>query len=93
MTSKGTRCNNLFPYTTFNFTIMAITNKELLLNMVKRINEKLSSNIELVQKDGKFTLAETPFPITFAARTSAQMIEYLAGLEDAIDYYATRKEV
>ena len=64
---------------------MAITNKELLLNMVKRINEKLSSNIELVQNKGKFTLAETPFPITFAARTSAQMFEYLAGLEDAID--------
>lgn len=64
---------------------MAITNKELLLNWVKRINEKLSSNIELVQKDGKFTLAETPFPITFAARTSAQMFEYLAGLEDVID--------
>lgn len=62
-----------------------VTNKELLLNMVKRINEKLSSNIELVQNKGKFTLAETPFPITFAARTSAQMIEYLAGLEDAID--------
>lgn len=64
---------------------MAITNKELLLNMVKRINEKLSSNIELVQNKGKFTLAETPFQITFAARTSAQMFEYLAGLEDAID--------
>lgn len=53
--------------------------------MVKRINEKLSSNIELVQNKGKFTLAETPFPITFAARTSVQMFEYLAGLEDAID--------
>ncbi len=62
-----------------------VTNKELLLNMVKRINEKLSSNIELVQNKGKFTLAETPFPITFVARTSAQMFEYLAGLEDAID--------
>jgi len=62
-----------------------VTNKELLLNMVKRINEKLSSNIELVQNKGKFTLAETPFQITFAARTSAQMFEYLAGLEDAID--------
>lgn len=62
-----------------------VTNKELLLNMVKRINEKLSSNIELVQNKGKFTLAETPFQITFVARTSAQMFEYLAGLEDAID--------
>lgn len=62
-----------------------VTNKELLLNMVKRINEKLSSNIELVQNDGKFTLAETPFPITFAARTSSRMFEYLAGIEDAID--------
>lgn len=62
-----------------------VTNKELLLNMVKRINEKLSSNIELVQNKGKFTLAETPFQITFAARTSAQMFEYLAGLEDALD--------
>lgn len=64
---------------------MAITNKELLLNWVKRINEKLSSNIELVQNKGKFTLAETPFPITFTARTSAQMFEYLAGLEETID--------
>lgn len=64
---------------------MAITNKELLLNMVKRINEKLSSNIELFQNKGKFTLAGTPFPITLAGRTSAQMFEYLAGLEDAID--------
>lgn len=64
---------------------MAMTNRELLLNMVKRINEKLSSYIELVQNKGKFTLAATPFQITFAARTSAQMFEYLAGLEDAID--------
>lgn len=64
---------------------MAITNKELLLHWVKRINEKLSSNIELVQNKGKFTLAKTPFPITFTARTSTQMFEYLAGLEDAID--------
>jgi hypothetical protein len=63
---------------------MAITT-ELLLNMVKRINEKLSSNIELFQNKGKFTLAGTPFPITLAGRTSAQMFEYLAGLEDAID--------
>ena len=62
-----------------------VTNRELLLNMVKRINEKLSSNIELVKNGRMFTLAETPFPITFAARTSAQMSEYLVGLEDAID--------
>ena len=64
---------------------MAITNKEIITNQVKRINEKLNANIELVQNSAMFTLAETPFPITFAARTSAQMIEYLAGLEDAID--------
>ena len=66
---------------------MAITNKDIINNQLKRINEKLNANIELVQNSGKFTLAETPFPIMFAARTSSQMIEYLAGLEDAIDFY------
>lgn len=72
---------------------MAITNKELLLNKVKRINEKANKDVRLGKSNGTFYLYEmhngTEFPSPFewhtTFRTSAQMMEYLAGLEDAID--------
>ena len=70
-----------------------VTNKELLLNKVKRINEKANKDVRLGKSNGTFYLYEmhngTEFPSPFEShttfRTSAQMIEYLAGLEDAID--------
>ena len=64
---------------------MAITNKEIIQNQLNRINEKLLSNIETTWNKGHALLANTPFPVDFTARNSAQMIEYLAGMEVAID--------
>lgn len=64
---------------------MAITNKEIIQNQLNRINEKLLSNIETTWNKGHAILANTPFPVDFTARNSAQMIEYLAGMEVAID--------
>ena len=66
---------------------MAITNKELLLNMVKRINKKTNRNFGLhmttkfyyLEDDSKHvSLDKTP-------RTALQMFEFLAGFEVAID--------
>lgn len=67
-----------------------MTNKEIIKNQLRRINAMLNANIELVQNGAKFTLAKTPFPITFASRTSSQMIEYLCGVEDTVEYLINR---
>lgn len=64
---------------------MAITNKEIIEGQLRRINEKLLSNIETTWNKSHAILANTPFPVDFTARNSAQMIEYLAGMEVAID--------
>lgn len=69
---------------------MALTSREILENMVKRINEKTGFNIQLVENRKRYTLANTPFPISFNARTALQMIDYLAGMEDVFDYYTTK---
>lgn len=73
---------------------MAITNREILQNQVRRIKEKTGSNLELhftrkfvylyeVKEEGVFE--NFAFGSANANRTHAQMFEYLAGLEDAID--------
>ena len=73
---------------------MAITNREILQNQVRRIKEKTGSNLELhftrkfvylyeVKEEGVFE--NFAFGSANANRTPAQMIEYLAGLEDAVD--------
>ncbi len=73
---------------------MAITNKEIITNQVNRINEKAGTNLLLRKANGYWYLCREvngnelepyPFSGTKTRRTSAQMIEYLAGLEDAID--------
>ena len=79
---------------------MAITNKEIIRNQLKRINEKVNTDIRLGKSNGTFYLYEmnngTEFPSPFEShttfRTSAQMIEYLAGLEDAIGYFTKQGE-
>ena len=73
---------------------MAITNREILQNQVRRIKEKTGSNLELhftrrfaylyeVKEEG--VLKNFAFGSADANRTSAQMFEYLAGMEVAID--------
>ena len=73
---------------------MAITNKELLLNMVERINKKTNRNLGLhftkkfyyLEDDSKqVSLDKTP-------RTALQMFEFLAGFEVAIDFFMKQKE-
>lgn len=72
---------------------MATTNKELLLNMVKRINKKTNRNFGLhmtkkfyyLEDDNKQVgLDKTP-------RTALQMFEFLAGFEVAIDNLLEQK--
>lgn len=74
---------------------MAITNKEIINNQLKRINEKAGSNFQLESVCGHYYLTEDKsfgkISANFTQRNSPQMIEYLAGLEDAIDCF-TRKE-
>ena len=73
---------------------MAITNKEIITNQVNRINEKAGTDLLLRKANGYWYLCREvngnelepyPFSGTKTRRTSAQIIEYLAGLEDAID--------
>lgn len=74
---------------------MAITNKEIINNQVKRINKKVSATF-IVGKDvtGEYLFLQSDKPIfenMECYRTEEQMIEYLAGMEDAIDYFQRQK--
>lgn len=75
---------------------MAITNKELLLNMIKRINEKTDMDFVLEGSGDELFLASSNNNVLFDTmvcyRTGEQMIEYLEGLEDAIDYFIKQKK-
>ena len=68
---------------------MAITNKETINYQLIRINEKAGTNFQLQNVCGKLYLTEDKtfgkISANFTGRTPSQMIEYLAGLEDAID--------
>lgn len=73
-----------------------ITNKEIIQNQLKRINAKMKTNIELKRAKGYLYLCTTkgeyempPLPLSNIStqRTPLQMIEYLAGVEDAVDFY------
>ena len=72
-----------------------ITSEELLLNKIKRINEKADIDLVLEGSGDELSIASTDNNVLFENmdqyRTEDQMFEYLAGLEDAIDYF-TRKE-
>lgn len=80
---------------------MAITNRDIMQTQLRRINEKAGTDLILRSAKGYWYLCRvvnlnelepSPFSGTKTRRTSTQMIEYLAGLEDAIDYYTKQKE-
>lgn len=75
---------------------MAITNKEILENQVRRINEKMKTEFVLKRKPkGLWYLCRIvkdyelePAPLAgLTYRTTQQMMEYLRGVEDAVDVY------
>lgn len=72
---------------------MAITNREILQNQVRRIKKKTGKNLELhytnlfcylYERKDDGTLEEA-FASSKIARKKSEMMDYLAGLEDAID--------
>ena len=80
-----------------------VTNKEILTNQVKRINEKAQTNLILkhqgsiwylcrIAADG-CELEPPPFGASMTRRKASEMMEYLRGLEDAVDYYTKQKEL
>lgn len=75
---------------------MAITNKEIINNQLKRINEKTDMDIVLEGSGDELSLASSNNNVLFDTmvyyRTGEQMFEYLAGLEDAIDYFIKQKK-
>ena len=66
---------------------MAITNREILLNQVKRINEKTNRNFVLHMTKTRYCLGEDCRSINLdkTTRNDLQMIEFLAGFEVAIN--------
>lgn len=71
-----------------------VTNRELLLNMVKRINEKTNMDLSIEGYNDELYLVSgnnVLFENMEVYRTEDQMFEYLAGLEDAIDYFQRQK--
>ena len=75
---------------------MAITNKEIINNQLKRINEKVDMDFVLEGSDDELFLASSNNNVLFDSmefyKTEEQMIEYLEGLEDAIDYFIKQKK-
>lgn len=75
---------------------MAITNKEIISDQLKRINEKTDMDFVLEGSGDELFLASSDNNVLFDSmecyRTEEQMIEYLAGLEDAIDYFIKQKK-
>lgn len=74
---------------------MAITNKQIIEGQLRRINEK--AHTELILKRANrhwylcrevngYELPPSPLNESFTRRTSAEMIEYLRGVEDAVDF-------
>ena len=77
---------------------MAITNKEIIEGQLRRINEKMKTQIILKKAKSKgywylcricndYELPPEPLSGNFTRRTSAEMLEYLRGVEDAVDFY------
>lgn len=73
---------------------MAITNRELLLNQVKRIREKTGVNFNLHMTPKFYYLYDDSKQVTLdkTPRTALQMFEFLAGFEVAIDNLLEQKE-
>lgn len=96
MTSKGMRHNSLFPYINFLIlTIMAITNRELLLNQVKRIREKTGVNFNLHMTTRNYYIEDDDLQVSLdkTPRNASQMREFLSGFEIVYDYFHKRKEL
>ena len=80
---------------------MAITNKFIIESQVRRINFMAGTKVVAKRSygswwcciEGKNDVMFPPYPFSnvLTGRTSAQMIEYLAGLEDAVAYYTGNK--
>ena len=70
-----------------------VTNRELLLNMVKRINKKANRNFGLHMTTKFYYLYDDSKQVSLdtTARTALQMFEFLAGFEAAIDYFQRQK--
>lgn len=71
-----------------------VTNRELLQDKVKRINEKTNMDLSIEGYNDELYLASENnvlFENMEVYRTEDQMFEYLAGLEDAIDYFQRQK--
>lgn len=74
-----------------------ITNREIINNQLKRINEKMRTNFNLHYEDEKCCICkfvgksymQPPYPLSndFTYRTEERMIEYLSGVEDATDFF------
>lgn len=75
---------------------MAITNKEIISNQLKRINEKVDMDFVLEGSGDELFLASSDNNVLFDSmefyKTEEQMIEYLEGIEDAIDYFIKQKK-
>lgn len=74
---------------------MAITNKEIIQNQLNRINRKLSTDFSLTTENDETCYLQSNRQVLFenmeCYRSEEQMIEYLAGMEDAIDYFQRQK--
>lgn len=80
---------------------MAITNKTIIENQVKRINEMAGTEVVAKRAHGYWwvciegtngvLLPPDPFSKVLTGRTPGQMIEYLAGIEDAVAHYTGNK--
>lgn len=80
---------------------MAITNKTIIENQVKRINEMAGTEVVAKRANGYWwvcidgengeLLPPYPFSNVLTGRTPSQMIEYLAGVEDAVAHYTGNK--
>lgn len=77
-----------------------ITNKEIVEKQLRRINEKMKTDFQLEEVGDRkglyqlcritangYYLPPTPLSNTMTQRTEEQMVEYLAGVEDAVDFY------
>ena len=73
-----------------------LTDKDIITNQVSRISGKTKTNLSARIINVLWYLYQgeniAPFGSANIGRTADQMIEYLAGLEDAIDYYTKQKE-
>ena len=80
---------------------MAIKNQQIIERQIERINKMAGTDITMVRSNGYCWVCRKqtddaffpplPFSNVLTGRTSAQTIEYLAGLEDAVAYYTKNK--